>query len=1809
MHLLNRRLGIVVALLMGMSTAALHAQDKEKEKPLVRIEADGPLSYVTSLAFRQDTEEKKLVLHAAGWDKTVHAWSVGNTPQPWTYDKGQSVRVPIAPGVYGSANAMAISSDGAWLAVAGRGVVRGLAGWHDNGVLAHASSMTKGMLLDLGTILVFHLPTGKVHRMRGHAGTVVGLTFVPGGPPVLVSAAIELPAGTGGKVRVWDVTESREMKTLHGMPDRILRPGLSAWRVGPVLEQIRVAVAWGDDKLRVWDAGANQLSVAPSDTRPIAVWSLPGQPARLLAGAGSKLGVWTVPDAAGGGLGQMTRAANFNPLVSLSPSAGPLAVTAVPPNGPQPDLTAWVVLESKTFDYRLMLARLPGGAIAADIPLWRGATKPPVIAADPSGRYLAISGNENNEIWMYRVQDLLAGGMAKQVLRSVAQTMRFASFAQRDQQLGVVVGTAPAGSPPRAWQPASDQVFDLKQRRVSNVQGWQDFNADQAGWSVVPAVANERLQLEVGRQGQPPKTIVLDKGDVLTSWSVCPPTALSKDPLLVVGLLHDSEAQLLLYSAASGELLRQLSGHFDRIDSLRFSRDGKLLASAAMDNTVSVWWLADLAESLQANGALRELAVEPNEQGQLVVKQDRPGRFTTGDVLSIIHKDPDKPPRAVKFRSAWEFQNYVAERKPGDKLTIEVTRANDQGKATVETLVERAIPERKPLCSLFFFAERRNEGLKWIGWDPLGRYDASGDEAERRLGWHFNTDDPDFPVKFAVAEKYREQNYWEGLLGDHVEKGPVLVPKPPPAPEMSLFLREGEDLLKAVAGGPFVARTRAPTALVRLVGDFPERSIDSVTWQIGEAKGVFQRVSAGLYEADLEGAGLGRTAAMLHAEVLTREQPPRAFFREALLRVVPPPARIDVAPAMPETAKVEKLAFAVSIQSDVFSKAETVAVKLVHTHEGKEAAAQEWEAADATASERQLVLRPGSNLITITARPAKALPDTIELEEAKRSWIVRLTAAQRPEIQLLGVVRSGEPEPVPLVPDAPFVTGEPRLDFRGKISVAAPDVLTRAFYTVAGNEKEIDLAGFKPDKGSTFEFTQALPLVPGLQTVTLTTMTNRRISDRVSFSAQFKPVLPAIEKVTLTQAGQPLPQDNLFVEGRHEPKVTAEIQLAPPPKELMFPHDVDVLLRLRSGEAVAEEALAVKVQDLPQTIRHELVLKPGENEFNVVLKNRWGNEVSAPGTVMVLRQPPKIVKVNLPAETKTPEVLLAAEVATATPLLRVAVFTNGLEVPAEGVKMAPVPDAKDRWQVVAKVPMQVASKKTDIEMSVWNRDGETLEPYQGSSNYVLPPPPVPEIRLENPVQTRTGQLDVRFRVRSTTPLQRVTARISRRGLTLQEEQLPLDAAGAPDASGFVAYRQAWSLDEIGERTFQVIVEASNKGGVGRTAPIDVNYLPEPPQLVVDELRPVGGAKALAHKGFKTQRFESAANGRLQLKGHLDTTRGVDRSSRVKVWVNGFLQMSLPVDAQSKFSGEINLNVAKSNRISFELPHLPVEDERLPTLVLDCTAHLPPPKMHLLTVVATSGAFGTPVTASASSGRGDGNGGVAAKVVADNSDARSVREQIKTPRELQQKIVDALSRRRGQPQEKFELVGYPPRGPTPGVLSGDFTAQDFIGVLAYVRRVMQPRISQPANDVLVVYYAGTEVMDGSTDFQLRTGNPRSMITRKWLSGFLGEMPGAHLLLLDVEQQGPRSAVAMWKRDPRLGLLRVVSSPPTALASAKRRRFLLCSTLEEVMRVSEAPEVSLKVADAALQNEFEKLRETGVLFNSDIPEDLEELVLKR
>ena len=311
-----RSLGTLL-LILSVCTSTAPGQDPAvppgETDPLLRLEAGGPTSLVTAVTFSPDGN----TLFAAGWDKVVRVWRRDARTGGFVFDPRATYRVPIGPGLDGAINAIALSQDGRWLAVAGRGITRGAAGFRRNGLMIPQGALSDEMYLDRGRIYVFDTkalpPTPRI--FQGHLGPVVAMTFAPprdGKPGLLVSLAQE--RDRLGVVRLWDVDRGEVVASTAGLPDPRQRPGLAAWYADRARPGVCVSVAANDGALYTWDVAKKTLGKVDDGAFNASVASFPdgdqlltgsfdrrngfGQLTRWSIAAGGRRGTLGDPDSA-----------------------------------------------------------------------------------------------------------------------------------------------------------------------------------------------------------------------------------------------------------------------------------------------------------------------------------------------------------------------------------------------------------------------------------------------------------------------------------------------------------------------------------------------------------------------------------------------------------------------------------------------------------------------------------------------------------------------------------------------------------------------------------------------------------------------------------------------------------------------------------------------------------------------------------------------------------------------------------------------------------------------------------------------------------------------------------------------------------------------------------------------------------------------------------------------------------------------------------------------------------------------------------------------------------------------------------------------------------------------------------------------------------------------------------------------------------------------------------------------------------------------------------------------------------------------
>ena len=796
-----RTLSFLVGIALTLSLAAGQEPPLPPAPPAPALVLDpgGPAAPVTALAFSPDGT----VLYAGGSDKLVRRFALaGGKFAPGDPAKLPPLRVPIGLGNAGAVNAVAVSPDGKWVAVAGRAPFRDEALFGQGGLVAKAAVLTAEQRRDVGVVYLFDPANpGGGRVVRGTAGAVRALTFArpnPAGGPVLVTAGREWTAD--GKhvsaVRVFDAATGKDLAARTDLPAVSTIPGLAVWPAGGGL---RVAVAWPQPgnrpgRLVVWDVAANQTQTFDDGAfnRALALrLGADGSPRELWSGGfhnpggadqGGRLTVRPVGQPAGGRPIAFPPEGTAHFLPRLVAAGGDTVAVVVEPSGQDK--------VNRSAELRLLA---PDGATRGRVRL-AGMVQSllPVVTVSPDGRWVAVGGFADHRIEVYRA----AGPLTPQRLPGAAGGYGAVSFLTGDKLWAGGATETPA---------RGGLVFDFRARTAgpSNGKAAPDAPAGSStGWNAGPG-ANEVTVPAAGR------AFTLRDGERPDAAAYLPagvPWAKGFAPVVAVAHTEPgAEVSLVtLFDVKTGRRLRQLSGPLQPIRALAFSGTRPLLAGVGDDPTVFVWALRDLG---RPPGAIEGLVVT-TRGGAVVVESiaaDSParGKLTAGDVIAAVG-GPDGDLKAVT--RADQFGGEVVVRPEGGTVRVQVKGAA----APVVLPVGRGVGQRGPFFMLWAGPADGAGPREWVGWSPAGPYDASSPAAEDRIGWLGATGDPARPTTFAAAGQYRKQYYRRGVLEQFVEKGELaaaLAALPPPqAPSL---VAELTPVVNAADGTELV---RDPTA-------------------------------------------------------------------------------------------------------------------------------------------------------------------------------------------------------------------------------------------------------------------------------------------------------------------------------------------------------------------------------------------------------------------------------------------------------------------------------------------------------------------------------------------------------------------------------------------------------------------------------------------------------------------------------------------------------------------------------------------------------------------------------------------------------------------------------------------------------------------------------------------------------------------------------------------------------------------------------------------------------------------------------------
>jgi WD40 repeat protein len=1737
MTMLTLRSPGIALLLLAVGAGAGAAQERPATEPLLRLEAGAPTAPMAALALSRDGN----TLYAAGGDLVVRAW---------TWDRGSSRFVPAqrqfrvpasAEEENGRVQALALSEDGVWLAVGGRFGPGARLGRRLPGLIGPLEA-TDERLADQGTIYIFNTrdPAHPVKTLHGHTAPVLALTFAPltkNKPPLLLSAGV-------GAAFLWNVDKASQLSHCTLPATMTRQPGVALWHTGTDLLQVRAAFACDDQWLRFWDVAADKLQQVEHAERNCcaAVLSLNGKTGLLTAsrerGGDGRLDLW---DLGHGTPDDPERLAVFRASESIPQTPVVVAPVSARADGSL-DHLAVVVQQPKQREQEYWLHLLDARTAQSTISfrLWRGGDDLPSLASAPGGSYLAVAGDADHAIQLHTVAALRKNQAdPAMTLHSPGVTQRYVAIVKKGDALGLLLNEQG-----RDWKQATrgpvqgDWVFGCGTRGISsNLAAWKPFFPQPGGWDAdVQTPAGQPPVLTL-RQGERQITrITLRPNQTVTAFAWLPPTSPLSLPLVALAVEGEQhQPTLALYNGATGEQVRQLTGHAGTIRSLCFAADGKLLASTAEDQTTSLWSLTDLGSLLGQRGLLRGVTVEPDKAtGKLIIARLDEDDLTAanrnllkkGDIIEGWQENGK--PRS--FTSAREFYSAVSWRKPGP-LELQVKRGG--GPVTVKLTVGQGIDERRPLFSLFV-ARRSGQADKpearpWVCWSPSGPFEASDADAEQLLGWQSSTGQTDRPTTFADARDERSRFQTPGLVRALVRQGDLgsaldelQRPVPLGRPTLSAWLdAPGIDLENFDESKPIPVQQRQLT-LKLAVTKFPLEKVGKVEWQVNDGpRQPMEAGAGGVWSADLSAVPWRRGDHTVRVLVPTPEATPRQQEKELVVRYQPPPPEV----ILPKwRLNVDETKFTLEAQVRPGAAGEKVVVQV---REGDKDLRPAFEI-DKDSKLREALELPtpkvGEHLLEVIAIHKDA-PSGKEKSETTRQCVV-VTYTPRDEAQpvisleevlpLPGGLEEGPPERVQ--PGTKIFVETPSVRIRGRIK--APQEITRAVW-LDRKGTEHALARFVPNTTREVIFQEQLtrsgaglqgperdvlpPLEPGPQEFRFRARTAAGKESEATITIHYQPALPAVIELSASR-------DVLYA-GKDGPPILLEAWLGPLPSAHKF-----------SGQVLVNGQPAAPLKfDLAATTGEALVprkfLKFGDNRVQVQLSNAWGAVGVSGETVVPYVPAPRDIRFLQPAADKPltgarPLTELVAQVRSPLPLVveMVHLQINGRTI--EAITPGITPDKAQEETYLVRLPdVPLAAGDNEVRLTVGNAEANSRDPGTITLRYQppKPPPPKPQVDILEPQRDLTGNMPrftLELRVQSSSPLKMIELR---RG-TAVLSRVPVAGLEA-NAQGLFEVRRTHTVDLTpGANSLHVV--ASNEGGE-QSAYRVITFVLQPVRIedVKLELRQDSGTTLLLPDATVHDRvsFTTAVPqsrpGKLWLHGRVTWLDGTDRllnepKARVRVWVNGAPQSQgelaprTGTELSRTFMVPLLLNRKAGNHIEIQLPDLKLEAGSDRIFTVDCADPDPQPQqLHLLIV---------------------GVGEAERKRLIDQVFGALKAELLPNSKERLRTPV-------------FEGRFY-------SCLIGQVSHDRVLHQLTRIQDELAARARQGArNDIVVIYYAGNETVTPE-GYVLRTSDTHAF-TQGDLERYFAEVRGTPLFLLDVTRSTEPGEIreARWPSDSRLGVL--------------------------------------------------------------------------
>jgi hypothetical protein len=1011
----------------------------------------------------------------------------------------------------------------------------------------------------------------------------------------------------------------------------------------------------------------------------------------------------------------------------------------------------------------------------------------------------------------------------------------------------------------------------------------------------------------------------------------------------------------------TGKPFRRMTGHLQRVTDLALSGARPLLASAAEDQTVSVWDLRDLDT---VSGQIEGLVLA-DEGGKVVALRVEPksdaerAGLKVNDVVTALAPAGDK---LKPLATALDFALELDQRKPESKVDLEVNRK------AVRLPVSRGVEEHKPRFTLFL---PREKGA-WIGWSPVGYYDASGAAAEAQLGWHTNTGNPAAPVKFAAVGEYREEFYRKGLLAEL-----IAGKDPPPAKEVfpEMLLRLDGARADRLRDDLFVARRKQVEAHVELNPGYRLDPRDVLSWRLVDPKGAAVKIPEleidgdRSWKADLSGLKWQKGDYVLSL-LLESKRLGQTFRRDAVLRYLPAPPALKVKVGgrelTPESVAADRELMVMDPELAVEVKAEAVAdadpnleVSLEQRKAvGDPAAPVVKKGKASVAFGEKLTLAEGNNTLVVLAGPPGALdkgdPDDV-------SPIV-LKVRYRPKPEMLGVDVAIDPDGVLQRLNGKDVLVLDSADAVFRADVAGSSELT-ALKAAVGKEEPRSL--LPKDKTKTAKVAEKL----SLKTDSLTRVWLRaeaKNADPVdqTFWVIYLPPLPRLA---------PLKERLDFLEA--EPTLSGRLE--PAGGDLNF--KLEVVVTKPDGSSASYPAEVKRGADKAATWQARVKLGRGENRVKLRLDN-GGRQAESPISRVYFLWAPKIV--TIPKEVKvekSPLVGFTIRVQGPADLPPTAVSVNkrALDRSAWELKAFPKVGDEASWELTLKDVPANSGPDTwfdSLTVTASNDDGESPPVLIKVAPPIVKKPVrptlvrFPGLPPDLKMSTHEPTLQLQVVVTSETPLKEV--RLFREltqpdGTTGQEELARYGPANVKHVG------DEWRLDErprvdllAGPNTLYVVYKNADAGEeTSRFA--HISYVEEPVLVEIDEVRRMDRGAAVGDplplgRGERLL-AQAAPEGLLLLTGHIwwddAHAKQLDAFEEVGVEINGGRQFPTALGRRGAagdpnrrtFQVPVVLTYDRDNEIVIELPGLKAQQGSRKRLTVDCVKPWKEPRLHLLIV--------------------------------------------------------------------------------------------------------------------------------------------------------------------------------------------------------------------------------------------------------------------